>query len=339
MGVHPMGRPATTHAPAALLVVLVAINLAVWAIAIAVFRQHPLCLGTALIAYSFGLRHGFDADHISAIDNAIRKLIQSGRRPLAAGTWFSLGHSTIVVLLSLAIVFATAAIRSRFTALTEFGAFAGMLISGGLLIAIGIANAAILLSLFRVRSGLRRGIVYDQDHLERLLAGRGFMARLFRRVFKLVGRSWHMYFVGLLFGLGFDTATEIGLLGISAAEASRGLPLAAIMMFPALFAAGMALVDTADSVVMVDTCSRVIGNPARNLLYNIVVTGLSVVTAFAVGGIELLRLLKAELDLSAPQWRWIDGLNVGLGWGGFVIVAVFLALWLAARIRRDDIAP
>lgn len=315
-----------------LLLWLIFVNLAIWTLAVAVFHPYPLLLGTALIAYSFGLRHAFDADHIAAIDNTIRKLVATGQRPVGVGLYFSLGHSTVVFLLSAVVAtLASFAIHTNYSAFTHVGEVAGTLISAGLLLAIGISNAAILAGVLRALIRVRCGVFFAENQIEQLVTGRGFLARIFRHIFALVGRSWHVYFIGLLFGLGFDTATEIGLIGMSAAEATKGLPLLSIMVFPLLFAAGMALVDSVDSVLMVSTYTPRIATPVWKLTYNAIVTSLSVVTAFGVGGIELAQLLQEKISSAGSQWQWIDTIGRHLGWCGFAIVGIFATLWVIAQ--------
>src|SRR5580704_1374724 len=220
---------------------LIAANLSAWAWALIAFAHQPILLGTALLAYSLGLRHALDADHIAAIDNVTRTLMQAGKRPVAVGFFFALGHSTIVVLASLGVAATTAALQSRFASFKDVGGLIGTSVSALFLFAVALANLVILGGVYRAFRGVRRGGLYVEADFDRLLAQRGLLARLFRPVFRLVTKSWHMYPLGFLFGLGFDTATEIAVLGISAAEASRGLSIWSIMVFPALFAAGMSL--------------------------------------------------------------------------------------------------
>ena len=230
--------------------VLIAANLGAWAWAILAFRDYPVLLGTALLAYGFGLRHAVDADHIAAIDNVTRKLMQDGKRPVTVGFFFSLGHSTVVVLASIAIAATATAFNGRLIALHQFGSAVGTLASAGFLLIIAIMNCVILATVYHTFRRVKAGGRYVDEDLNALLAGRGLLARLFRPMFRLIHRSWHMYPLGFLFGLGFDTATEIGLLGISAAQASQGMPIWSILVFPALFTAGMSLIDTTDSVLM-----------------------------------------------------------------------------------------
>ena len=320
--------------------VLAAANLVTWAWALVAFRAHPVLLGTAFLAYTFGLRHAVDADHIAAIDNVTRKLMQSGKRPVATGFFFALGHSTIVVVASLAIAVSTAALQSHFKTLSEVGGVIGTSVSAAFLFAIAIANFVILVGIYRAFARVRRGGALVEDHLSQLTAGPGLLARLFRPVFRLVTRSWHMYPLGLLFGLGFDTATEIAVLGISAAEASRGLSIWSIMVFPTLFAAGMSLLDTADGVLMLGAYGWAFARPIRKLYYNLTITAVSVLVAVVVGGIEVLGLVGDQLALEGPFWGGIGALNDNFGTLGYLIVAIFAVSWLVSlaiyRIRDYD---
>jgi high-affinity nickel-transport protein len=309
---------------------LAAANITVWAAALAAFQHYPLLLGTCLLAYSFGLRHAVDADHIAAIDNTTRKLMQQGQRPAGVGLYFSLGHSTIVFGLSAAVAITAVTIRNRFAGLEIFGDVAGTLVSALFLFGVAGLNAAILLAMLRGFNRLKAGGA-DED-LALLLAKRGFFGRLFRGLFRLVNHSWQMYPIGVLFGLGFDTATEIGLLGISAAQASKGLPIWSIMLFPALFAAGMALIDTADSVLMLGAYGWAFASPLRKLRYNITVTAISVIVALIVGGIEILGLLQNQMNLTGPAWTPITSLNNNFGTIGYLIIALFAASLLISFI-------
>src|SRR5271154_4013080 len=220
-------------------VLLIGANIAAWLWALSAFRNYPILLGTAMLAYTFGLRHAVDADHIAAIDNVTRKLMQEGKRPVAVGFFFSLGHSTVVIAMSVAIAFAAAAVQSRFDALKGVGGVICTLCSAFFLFAIAFVNILIFLSIYRTFRSVKRGEPFADQDLDILLNGRGLLARLFRPLFRMVTRSWHLLPIGFLFGLGFDTATEVALFGISAAQASKGLSLATILVFPALFTAGM----------------------------------------------------------------------------------------------------
>ena len=313
---------------------LVIANLASWVWAFVAFRDYPLLLGTALLAYSFGLRHAVDADHIAAIDNVTRKLMQDGQRPVGVGLFFSLGHSSVVVALSVAIAFAAASL-DRYADLKAVGGLIGTGISAFFLFAIAAANCVILNGLWRSFRRVRRGGRLVEEDLDILLVNRGLVARACRRLFRLIARSWYMYPLGLLFGLGFDTATEVGLLGISAAGATKGLSLWSILVFPALFTAGMALIDTADGILMLGAYGWAFVKPVRKLYYNITVTLLSVLVALLVGGVELLGLVADAADLEGGAWRVIGTLADNLGLAGYGIVALFVASWLvAAAIYR-----
>ena len=324
----------------ALYALLLGFNLAAWAWAFAAFHRFPVLLGTAFLAYSFGLRHAVDADHIAAIDNVTRKLMQEGKRPVAVGLLFSLGHSTIVVVGSLAIAATALALQHRMDAVREAGGVVGTLVSALFLFAIACVNLVVLQSVYRSFLRVRRGEPYDEEDFDLLLGNRGFLARLFRPMFNLIRSSWHMYPLGLLFGLGFDTATEIGLLGISAAEASRGLSLASILVFPVLFAAGMSLVDSTDNVLMLGAYGWAYAKPIRKLYYNLTITAVSVAVALAVGGIEALGLLVGKLHLTGGLWDWVGRLNDNFGVLGYCIVALFAGSWILSvaiyKWRRFD---
>lgn len=308
--------------------ILLAFNVVAWLWAVVAFRYFPLLLGTAFLAYSFGLRHAVDADHIAAIDNVTRKLMQEGKRPVSVGFLFSLGHSTIVVVGSAAIAASALLLQHRVDSLRSIGGVIGTLVSTLFLFGIAAANLLILRSIYAAFVRVRSGGSYEEEDLDLLLAGRGFLARLFRPMFAMIKRSWHMYPLGILFGLGFDTATEIGLLGISAAEASKGLPLVSIMVFPALFAAGMSLIDTTDNVIMLGAYGWAFVKPIRKLYYNMTITLVSVVVAVAVGGIESLGLLAGKLGLNGFFWTGVRRLNENFGTLGYLIIALFAVSWI-----------
>ena len=334
-------RPANLRARiAGIYLLLIAANVAAWAWALATFRHYPVLLGTALLAYSFGLRHAVDADHIAAIDNVTRKLMQEGKRPAATGLFFSLGHSTIVVLASVAIAATATAFKDRFDAFQSVGGVIGTLISALFLLAIAAMNLVILGTVYRTFRRVKAGAAYVDDDLNALLAGRGLLARLFRPLFRLVRHSWHMYPLGFLFGLGFDTATEVGLLGISAAQAAQGMSIWSILVFPALFTAGMSLVDTTDSILMLGAYGWAFVKPIRKLYYNLTITFVSVVVAVAVGGIEVLGLAADQFGLDGPFWHAIAALNDHFGMIGYLIIAIFAVSWIAAaviyRVRGYD---
>ncbi len=310
--------------------ILLVFNLGVWFWALAAFHRYPALLGTAFLAYSFGLRHAVDADHIAAIDNVTRKLMQEGKRPVAVGFMFSLGHSTVVVVGSIAIAATALALQHRIDAAKEIGGVIGTLVSSLFLFGIAAVNIVILQSVYRAFRRVRQGEPYVEEDFDLLLGGRGLLARLFRPMFRMIRSSWHMYPLGILFGLGFDTATEIGLLGISAAEASKGLSLWSILVFPALFAAGMSLIDTTDNILMLGAYGWAFLKPVRKLYYNLTITLVSVVVALAVGGIEALGLLAGQLRLKGSFWDLINRLNANFGMLGYLIVGLFALSWMVS---------
>ena len=308
---------------------LVAANCGAWAWAIMAFRDYPVLLGTALLAYSFGLRHAVDADHIAAIDNVTRKLMADGKRPSFAGLYFSLGHSTVVVLASAAVALGAHVVSAR-SELKAMGSLVGTSVSALFLFAIAIANLFILAGVHRTFQKVKRGGRFVEEDLDLLLSKRGLIGRLFRPLFRFVRTSWQMYPLGFLFGLGFDTATEIGVLGISAAEAAKGLSVWALLIFPALFTAGMALVDTADSLLMTSAYGWAFVKPIRKLYYNLTITAVSVVVALLVGSVEALGLIAGKLALKGAFWSAIVDLNREFGALGYLIVGVFAASWLVS---------
>jgi nickel/cobalt transporter (NiCoT) family protein len=310
--------------------ILVGFNLAVWLWAIVAFHPYPLLMGTALLAYSLGLRHAVDADHIAAIDNVTRKLMQEGKRPVAVGLMFSLGHSTIVLLGSAAIAATALALHHRIDSVRNIGGVIGTLVSILFLFGIAIVNLLVLRSVYGAFARVRRGEPYGEEDFDLLLGNRGLLARLFRPMFGMITRSWHMYPLGILFGLGFDTATEIGVLGISAAEASKGLSLWSILAFPALFAAGMSLIDTTDSILMLGAYGWAFVKPIRKLYYNMTITFVSVVVAFAVGGIEALGLVAEQFHLTGRFWNYVVRLNDNFGTLGFFIIGLFAISWVVS---------
>jgi len=266
-------------------------NLGAWAWAVLLFRDHPVLLGTALLAYGFGLRHAVDADHIAAIDNVTRKLMQEGKRPVGVGFFFALGHSTVVILAAAAVAATATALAVSFEEFKAVGGVIGTSVSALFLFAIAAANIVILRGVWRTFQHVRQGGRYVEEDFDLLLNSRGLLARLFRPLFRLIRTSWHMFPLGFLFGLGFDTATEVAVLGISATQAAQGVSIWSIMVFPALFAAGMSLIDTTDGILMLGAYDWAFVKPMRKLYYNLTITAVSVVVAVLVGGIEALGLL------------------------------------------------
>ena len=312
--------------------VLAAANLGAWAWALATFRAHPVMLGTALLAYGFGLRHAVDADHIAAIDNVTRKLMQEGKRPVSVGCFFALGHSLVVVLMAAGIAVTATALSSHFDAFKSVGDIVETLTSALFLFAIAAMNVVILRAIWKTFRHVRQGGAYVEEDFDLLLNSRGLLARLFRPLFRLVTQSWHMLPLGFLFGLGFDTATEVGLLGISATQAGKGAPIWSIMVFPALFAAGMALIDTTDGILMLGAYNWAFVRPLRKLYYNLTITLVSVVIAVLVGGIEALGLIGDELGLSGGFWDGIGMLNDNFNGIGFVIIGIFIVAWIGSMV-------
>ncbi len=309
-------------------VILIVANGLAWIWAFAEFAGSPVLLGTASLAYTLGLRHAVDPDHIAAIDNVTRKLMQEGRRPLGAGFFFALGHSSVVVITSVLVALSMAALQARFEGFSEIGAVVGTGVSALFLLGIGLANTVVLISVFRMFVAVRRGEPMVEDDLAHLLSQRGLLGRWLRSLFAVIGRSWHMYPLGILFGLGFDTASEIGLLGISATQGSAGLSVGSILVFPALFTAAMALVDTSDGVLMINAYGWAFIKPIRKLYYNLTITLVSVVVALLIGGIEALGLLGNKLGLDGAFWHWIGTLNENFSGLGYLIVGVFAGSWL-----------
>jgi high-affinity nickel-transport protein len=310
---------------------LIAANIAAWAWAFALFGDRPTVLATALLAWVFGLRHAVDADHIAAIDNVVRKLMQTGGAPRSVGLYFALGHSTVVVVATILLALGVVSLGGD-SLLKEIGGLIGTSVSALFLLVIAAINLVIFVGLWRTFRAAREQGVRDAEGLERLLANRGFLARLLGPLFRLVTKPWHMYPLGFLFGLGFDTATEIGLLSISAPEAARGASVADVLVFPALFASGMALVDTADSALMVSAYRWAFVDPLRKLWYNLTITGASVAVALFIGGIEALGLIADRLDLSGGMWTLVDGLNESLANVGFAVIALFAVAWLVSVV-------
>jgi len=295
-----------------------------------------LTIGIGLTAYTLGLRHAFDADHISAIDNTTRKLMAEGKRPTSVGFWFSLGHSTIVLALTLLISVGVRAldgpVQNDQSTLRGATGSIGAAVSGGFLYLIAAINLVILLGIVEVLRELRTGR-YDEARLDRELDSRGLMNRLFGRLTKAVAKPRHMYPIGVLFGLGFDTASEVALLVIAGGAGAVGLRWYAVLCLPILFAAGMSLMDSIEGSFMNFAYGWALSKPIRKVFYNLTITGLSVAVAFVIGTIELGGLLGSRFDLSGPVWGWFE--NVDVNFVGFVIVAMFAATWgIAVLIWR-----
>ncbi|WP_322049530.1 HoxN/HupN/NixA family nickel/cobalt transporter [Paraburkholderia sp. J67] len=322
---------------------LAAFNIGAWIWAFVAFHAHPLLLGTGLLAYGFGLRHAVDADHIAAIDNVTRKLMQDGQRPVTVGFFFALGHSAVVLLVAAAVAATAAALESRVEAWKELGGVISTSVSALFLFLIAAMNIVILRGVWRAFTKVRRGEPYDSDDLDLLLNNRGLLSRLFRPLFRLVSNPAWMLPLGFLFGLGFDTATEVSLLGISASQASQGVSMSVVLVFPVLFAAGMSLVDTTDGVLMLGAYDWAFVRPIRKLYYNLTITLVSVAVAVLIGGIETLGLLGDHFGLKGAFWDVIGTLNDNFNNLGFVIIGVFVFSWVASfviyRLKRYDDLP
>ena len=313
-----------------ILTLLVAFNVVAWAWALIVFRGNPVLLGTAVLAYSFGMRHAFDADHIAAIDSVTRKLMQNSKRPVTTGLYFSLGHSLVLMIATAAICVTLSSINGRFTSFNDKAGIIGTVVSASFLFIMALINIAIAKSAIATFRHVRKGGAYDEDELELLLNKRGFLSRIFRPLFRLVTESWHLFFVGFLFGFGFDTATEVSLLGIAAAEAAKGMPIWVIMVFPVLFAAGMSLMDTTDGILMLGAYGWAFMKPIRKLYYNITVTGVSIVVALLIGGIETVGLISQEFGLKGGLWDRLNYVNGHFGMVGILIIGIFITSWLVS---------
>jgi high-affinity nickel-transport protein len=306
---------------------LLAANALVWIWAVVAFADRPTLLGTAFLAYVLGLRHAVDADHIAAIDNVVRKLMQEGKRPVSAGLFFSLGHS-LVVAIAVAVIVGTAfALQGRLHPFKIIGSIIGTGASAFFLLAIAAINLVILRHAWQSFRRARRGEPVGEQELNHLLSGRGFLARICRPLFRMVSRSWQMFPIGFLFGLGFDTATEITLFTVAAGQASGGMSFGTVMIFPALFAAGMTIADTTDSVLMVGAYGWAFVNPIRKIWYNLTITAISVLVALLIGGIEALGLIADKLGLEGGIWGTIDSLNSGVANFGYLVIGIFVGSW------------
>lgn len=333
----PLAHTRSDHAPLkpriiALFSGLLLANLLVWLWALLTFGDQPVLLGTCALAYVLGLRHAVDPDHIAAIDNVTRKLMQEGKKPLTAGLFFALGHSTLIcVAVWLIALTARSFDDSTFADWRDYGGLFSTLFSASFLFVIALFNLGVFLNVLKTARMIRSGQDWSEEELNRALNGRGFIARLMRPLFKLISRGWHMFPLGFLFGLGFDTATEISLFGIAAAEAAGGSStLISVMIFPALFTAGMALVDTLDGVLMVGAYQWAYLNPRRKITYNLIITGLSVIVALVIGLIEVLGLIHEKLDLTGTFWDRVGVLWDHFGDLGFVIIGIFAIAWAAS---------
>jgi high-affinity nickel-transport protein len=316
----------------ALYAFLLTANALVWIWALIALAGRPTLIGTAVLAYVLGLRHAVDADHIASIDNVVRKLMQEGKRPYSVGLFFSLGHSLAITVAVAGIAAAAFALSGRFDEFKSIGGAIGTGASAFFLLAIAVINLVILRGVWQSFRAARRGEPVAEQELNALLSGRGFLARIFRPLFRMVSRSWQMFPVGFLFGLGFDTATEISLFTVAAGQASGGMTFGTVMIFPALFTAGMTLVDTTDSVLMVGAYGWAFLNPIRKIWYNLTITAVSVVVALVIGGIEALGLVGEKLGLEGIFWDTVGALNGDLANFGYLVVGILLASWAVSYL-------
>jgi high-affinity nickel-transport protein len=321
---------------------LAAVVVGLHVVGLLVLLGGTVAAGAGITAYTLGLRHAFDADHLAAIDNTTRKLMADGQRPLSVGFWFSLGHSTVVLALGALVVAGVrgvgGAVRDDGSALHQATGLVGPVVSGSFLLLIGLLNLAILVSLVGRFRRLRRGRL-DAAEMEAGLPAGGILTRVYGRATRAVRRPWHMYPLGLLFGLGFDTATEVALLVLAGGAAASGMPLPAIVCLPVLFAAGMALLDTIDGAFMNFAYGWALSRPVRKMYYNLTITGLSVAVALLIGSAELLSVLAGHLGLHGGVWGAVAGLDlnvVGYAVAGLFVLtwAVAIAVWRLARIEE-----
>ena len=327
-----------------------AVNIGLWILTLLASIKYPIILLFALPAYGFGLRHAVDADHISAIDNVTRKLMQEDKRPVAVGFFFSLGHSTVVFLMAFAVAIGSVFIANNLAAdnsqLKTIGGLIGTGVSGLFLLAIAVMNLVILVEIIRTFRQVTKGGEYDGDAIEDYLNKRGFFARVFRGLFKTVDASWKMYPIGFLFGLGFDTATEIALLVATGGFAGKNVPFYVVLLLPLLFMAGMSLADTTDGVMMLGAYGWAFVNPVRKLFYNISITLVSVIVAVLIGGLELLSIFQGQFNLNGGIWDFVNFLSNGndganFGYIGAGIIGVFILAWVLStiiyRLNRYDL--
>ncbi len=314
---------------------LVLLNAGSWLLLIGAGVRYPVMISLGTLAYVFGLRHAVDADHIAAIDNTTRKLMQEGKRPLAVGFFFSIGHSTIVFVLTFMLMVALHALQTRLPVFERVGGVVGTAVSGGFLYLIAGLNVVVLAGVFSLwrqhrAEGAAQWQANAEQGLEAMLHNRGLISRMFRFVFRMIAHSWQMYFVGLLFGLGFETASEVALLGISSSASAHGMPVAYVLLLPLMFAAGMSFVDTTDGVFMVYAYGWAFRNPLRKLYYNMVVTLMSVLIAFVIGTMEWLQVLGSMTAQKSAFWSWLQHLDFGVI--GYMIIILLAISWIVATL-------
>jgi nickel/cobalt transporter (NiCoT) family protein len=311
---------------------LILFNIIVWAVAYTLFHSQPKLIALCFLAYGFGLRHAVDADHIAAIDNVTRKFMQEKKSPVTIGFFFSLGHSSVVLILSVLVAIGTIFMKEHLPEFQRIGGLIGTSVSSVFLLIIALINLIIFIDIVRIFNAYRKNKTYNKEKADDLLNSKGLLVKLFKPIFKFISKSWHMYIVGFLFGLGFDTATEIALLGISAAQASQGMLIWIIMIFPLIFMAGMCLIDTTDGVLMLGLYGWAFVKPARKLFYNMTITLISFLIAFFIGGLEGLALIGNKLQLKTEFWLYISNLNENIGSLGYYLIGIFIVSWLVSLI-------
>ncbi|GMT47058.1 MAG: nickel/cobalt efflux system [bacterium] len=319
---------------------LIVFNVATWLSLIGLYsKTDASLLGIGALAYWFGLRHAFDADHIAAIDNVTRKLRQNGQKPVAVGFFFSLGHSTVVILLSLGLVLAIRATKSNMPFLEHWGKTIGTMVSAAFLTLIGLLNLVIFYKLWQSFINYKNNGIINNEEIEELLNKRGLISRLFRFFYHYIDRSWKMYPVGFLFGLGFDTATEVAVLGISAAMAQSGnLPIWGIMIFPLLFTAGMSLLDSSDGVIMLMAYDWAMVDAIRKIFFNMTITGASVFVALLIGTIEWVQVVSSHFGWNGSVFIFLNTLDfavLGVFVVGFMLFIWFLAYLYYSRVLKS----
>ena len=312
---------------------LIIYTLFVWLWAFYALKNSPLLFSTAILAFTFGLRHAVDVDHIAAIDNVTRKLLNEGKQPVAAGLFFSLGHSTVVIIATVCIALATATfMHAHLARWHTIGGIICTSISALFLILIAIINLLIFISTYKVFKQVKQGKQYEDEEIDKLLNEKGFLAKKFRHIFQVITHSWQMYPVGFLFGIGFDTATEIALLGLAASQAMHGLSIWSILIFPALFTAGMTLIDTTDSILMIGTYGWALVKPIRKLYYNLTITFISLIVALCIGSLEVLGLIANKIHAKGIIWSVIENINSNFNLLGYFIILIFIASWFISVI-------
>jgi nickel/cobalt transporter (NiCoT) family protein len=312
-------------------VVVAIMNAGAWLWALVAFADQPVLLGVGVVVYGLGLRHALDADHIAAIDNVTRKLLQEGRHFASIGFWFALGHSAVIFLATAALVAAAGSLK-QLQEFREVGGIISTAVSGLFLLLVAMMNICVLLAIIRTMRRMRAGHAVEAHELDALFSGKGLISRFARPLFRCVSRPWHMALLGFLFGLSFDTASEVALFAISATQAAHGVSFCSTLVYPMLFAAGMSLLDTTDGVVMVGAYHWAVADPLRKLSYNLTITLMSIAIAVFIGGVQLCMLAVRWLKLRGPFATGATTLSENSNYFGIAIVAVFMLAWLASVV-------